>query len=498
MSPGTWKTKTTKNAAPNSSDSSAPCPGANTRAGTNIIIKIMKQHQGKYLKNQGWIKIVALLVLAFIGVPALAATLSGDTLTGGIALATAGALTFTGKEAEELVGEVKSIKGSTDELVKNFDNLDKQTKKDFEELRQTTIKSNATFEDRLRAIMKVQASLRNESRMAFGDPLKKWTANPDLARGLVRMIVDGCAIDKKFVKRDLDEGNTPGSTFIKNNEVEKEIYDTLLSYGAFRTLDVRQISTKATEARIKTVRAAMTFIDEAAAITADSGKAGAKVTLTVKKLAGLISASSELLEDDDTGVEADIIADFMEALAYKLDWISFQADGTADATDGGFTGMFHAGTAAAAASGNVSIATLDYADFLRCLTTVDPSVLSRAATKWWIHPTILAKMLGLVDGNGRPMFLSAIDAPSYGGIGSILGYGVVPTGAAPSADTTSSKVACFGDGNAMAVRIRKDFRFDRSEQWAFDTDEITFRATARAAAKIKIATGIAVLTHAAS
>lgn len=458
----------------------------------------MKHNQGKYLKNQGWIKFAALLVLAFICIPAAVAVVNGHASAGGIALATAGVLTFTGKEAEELVGEVKSIKGSTDDLVKNFDNLDKRTKSDFEALRKSTIETNATFEDRLRAIQKVQASLRNEQRMAFGDPVKKFAMNQDLARGLVRMIVDGCAIDKKFVKRDLDEGNTPGSTYIDNAAVEREIYDTLLSYGAFRTLDVQQFSAKTTEVRIKTARAAMAFVDEAAAIGADSTKAGSKLTVTAKKLAGLISVSSELLEDDNTGVEADVIADFMEALAYKLDWIAFTADGTADATDGGFTGMFSGGTAAAAASGNVSIATLDYEDFLRCLTTVDAAVLTRASTKWWTHPTLLAKFLGLKDLNGRPLFLSAIDAPSYGGIGSILGYGVVPTGAAPSADTTSSKIACFGDGNAQAIRIRRDFRFDRSEQWAFDTDEITFRATARAASKTKIATAIAVLTNAAS
>jgi HK97 family phage major capsid protein len=75
---------------------------------------------------------------------------------------------------------------------------------------------------------------------------------------------------------------------------------------------------------------------------------------------------------------------------------------------------------------------------------------------------------------------------------------VTQVAAAPSADTTSSLVAAFGDPNAMALRIRKDLRIDRSEHFAFNTDEITFRATLRAGAKIKAATGITVMKNAAS
>lgn len=461
------------------------------------------KHQNRYLKNQLWIQIAAVAVLALCFAPALFAIMAvsgghAATVGKGLGLAMAVGVTLTPEQTGELVDGVKSLRTGTDELVKNFDNLQSETKKEFEALRKSTMETHAGFEDRLRAIQRVQNALRLEERMAYGNPCQKFAENQELARGLVRMIVRDCKIEKGLVKRDLDEANTPGSTMINNAEVEKEIYKTLLTYGAFRTLDVRSFSSKTTEVRIQTARAAMTFVDEAAAIGADATKAGSKLTVTAKKLAGLISVSNELLDDDNTGVESDVINDFMEALAYKLDWIGLQADGTADATDGGFTGMFYGGTAAGALSGNVSIATLDFEDFLKCLTTVDPAVLSRPTTKWWTHPTLLAKMLGLKDGNGRPMFLSAIDAPSYGGIGSILGYGVVPAGAAPSADTASSKVACFGDGMAQAIRIRKDFTFERSKDWAFDTDEMTFRAVARAASKTKIATAIAVLTNAAS
>ncbi len=120
-------------------------------------------------------------------------------------------------------------------------------------------------------------------------------------------------------------------------------------------------------------------------------------------------------------------------------------------------------------------------------------MLQRAA-RWWLHPTLLAAAIGVKDGNGRPIFQTALEAPSFGGIGSIFGFPVTLVGAAPSTNSASQKIACFGDPKAQAIRIRRDLRVDRSEQWAFDTDEITFRGTLRAASKTRLATAITVLT----
>lgn len=414
-------------------------------------------------------------------------------------------------EIKEALKNVQELRGDTAELLKNVNNLSGETKKAVEDF--TTAKNQLTsrldtLEDVTRKFQRMQNALKIEARGSFASPVERIARDEQKRSILQYNILKQLEIFDRASKRtqdrlnavvkDLDEANTPGSTYIANNELERDIYDVLASYGAFRNLDVRLIGAKTSEIRLKTARAAAVFVDEAAAIGADSTKAGSKVAVTPKKIATLLSVSSELLEDDIAGVVQDVMADIAESMAYRVDWISFTADGTADSTDGGFTGMFEGGTARVASSGNVSVATLDYEDVLACVTNLPVGLLQRGTAKWFINPTILAKLLLIKDTSGRPIFQSALEAPSYGAIGTIFGFPVIPVAAAPSTDSTSSKLAVFGDASALGVRIRRDMRFDRSEQWAFDSDEITFRGTMRAAAKVKAATAFQVLTTAAS
>ena len=119
----------------------------------------------------------------------------------------------------------------------------------------------------------------------------------------------------RTIAKDLDSGNTPGSTFIANNELERDIYDLLATFGVFRLFDVRRIGASASEIRLKTARVAAVFVDEAAQIGADSTKAGSKVAVTPKKIGALISVSSELLQDDIGG----LVEDVLNCLLYTSD-----------------------------------------------------------------------------------------------------------------------------------------------------------------------------------
>jgi HK97 family phage major capsid protein len=404
---------------------------------------------------------------------------------------------------QKIGSQVDGIVKQNESLLTNYNNLDTATMAAMEEL--TKLKNaQASQGDILASMQKLQRHLTLESRAAFGSAAARIARDPEkrtvfLARLAKSLGIEHQASDAiKAVCKDLDEANTPGSTYIANAEVERDIYTLLASYGAFRNVDVRMIGTKTSEVRLKTARVAAIFVDEAATISADSTKAGSKTALTPKKIAALISVSSELLMDDVGGLVEDVLNDLAEAIAYRIDWITFAATGTADSADGSFTGMFTGGTARTAASGNVSVATLDYEDVLACVTNLPVGLLQRGTAKWFINPTIIAKLLLIKDGNGRPIFNTAIEAPSYGSIGTILGFPVIPVAAAPSTDSTSKLLAAFGDPMAMAVRIRQDITYARSEQWAFDTDEISFRATCRAGAAVKTATAFQVLKTAAS
>lgn len=406
---------------------------------------------------------------------------------------------------KSVLEKIGSVTEQNQQLLKNYEQMQKETKQAMESL--TMLKnSNADLESQMRAMTRLNQSLKNERRSAFGtDPVKSFARDREKAllmvAGMAKRldVLSGCSksIRDAAASKDLDSANTPGSSLIANAEIDSEIYDLLLTYGAYRQLNVRMIGAKSQDVRIKTARALMAFVDEAGAIGADATKAGTKTTLTPKKIAGLISVSNELADDDVTGVAEDIVRDFMESAAYVLDWISFTANGDADATDGGFSGMFYGGTSRVAAAGNVSVATLDMDDFVACLSGAPAEVLQRGA-KWFIHPTFIAKALLIKDGNGRSIFNTAIEAPSFGAMGTILGYPVAPVGVAPSTDGVSKKIASFGDPEGQAVRIRKDLMIDRSKDFAFDTDELTFRATLRAGSLTRAATAFQILTTAAS
>lgn len=406
------------------------------------------------------------------------------------------------QELEQILKSINSVEEQNKTLLTSYENLDKQTKQVMEDL--TALKNGgADYGAQLRALQKLQTHLGHERRMAFGDPVQALTRNPEKAAlvvaGVARKLglLESCSKRIQEISKDLDGGNTPGSTYIANAEIDREIFDVLMTYGAYRTLDVRTVGARVSEVRVKTARAGMKFVDEAATIGADAAKGGSKVAVPMKKIGGLISVSNELMDDDITGVATDIVQDFAESYAEKLDHISFAADGTADDLDGGFTGMFYGGTARVAGAGGVSVETLKFEDWLACLANA-PAVVLQRQSKWWLHPTMLARSLTLRDLNGRPMFQTAIESPSMGSIGTILGYGVVPVGNAPTTNGINAKIAVFGDPAGQAVRIRRELTIDRSADFSFDTDEITFRAVGRAGTKTRIATAFQVLTTAAA
>lgn len=404
--------------------------------------------------------------------------------------------------SDELKKTLSTLEDQNKTLLDNYKQLDGRFKATMDEL--TALKNTqADAAVIMRQMQKLQGQLALERRAAFGSAIQRISGDATLRRSFVIKVIDGLKLwelmssEKKDywegVKKDLDTANTPGSTYIANNELESELYDALLTFGAYRTLNVRQISAKAVDIRLKTARPVALFVDEAAAIGADASKAGSKSTLTPKKIATLLSISSELIEDDVAGVVQDTLNDIMEAIAFRADHVSFNGSGVANNTNGGFTGMFNGATAVTADATRTTIALTKYTDWLKCLTGVDPAVLQRQA-RWWLHPTLLAAAIGVKDDNGRPIFQTAIEAPSFGAIGTILGYPVTLVGAAPSTNAASAKVACFGDPNAYAVRIRRGIDFARSDDFAFDTDEITFRGSMRGAFALRLATAITVLT----
>jgi HK97 family phage major capsid protein len=389
---------------------------------------------------------------------------------------------------------------TTDALVANYDNLDAQTKSIFEDI--TKQKNEFTgltgqISNIEQSFKKLSLQLRNEQRNAFGNPVQRILADPEkknLLNAKIRAAL-GAPLNEGHQKA-LTSASGAGATYLRDG-LDTDIYDTLGTYGIWNTFDVKSVSTLNNKFLVKTARPNALYFGEGVTITEDTAKAGTSVTCEAKGIKVVLSVPIELLQDSEVDLSNDILSDFLEALAYRMDWSCLQADGTADSADGSMTGIFAGGTASVAATGNVSVETLDFEDYTKCMLTVDEGVLSRES-RWWMHPRQLIRSLSVKDSNGRPIFLTATEAPTSAGIGSLLGSPVVSSFAAPTANTTSSKIAVFGDPKGLVVGLRTGIEFAQSNEAKFEDYESTFRGVARFGCKIRKAGAFAVLTNAAS
>jgi len=394
---------------------------------------------------------------------------------------------------ESQAKETTLIKSSQEKILTDVSRLDSVTKQALEDLTKVKETSNGFA----LALAKLKNLLAQQSRSAFGNPIERFCADEQRANWLVACFKAAAKLPLNAVEKTAITGIDSGvGGAVTPQETANQIYDALLRYGQWNTLGVMPIGSRTQIVPLVSARPTAYWVAQGAQIT-EGAVTGTSVTLTIKEAAAWIPVANALLEDADASFAPYLMDLLLQAVAYRLDWACFAADGTNDTTDGAFTGIAVGGTAAGAAAGNVSVATLDYEDFVTAIATVDAAVLQRAA-KWWIHPTVLAKIVKIKDGNGRPIFQNALEAPAPGAIGSILGYPVVVTGAMPSTDTVSKVVAVFGDPQGCAVGVRKQFALDQSSDFQFDYNRTAFRSVVRAGVVVKSATSFAMLTTAAS
>jgi len=241
------------------------------------------------------------------------------------------------KTVLEGVGHVRK---TTDEMVAKYDNLDTTTKKAFEDL--TKLRGEQTdLQSKVDAIQRIGVALQRESRMANADPIARIAACEEkrtLLNALVRKAASARNPDVRLSeaqRKALNTADSPGSTHLVS-DLASDIYDTLSSYGIWSTFAVRNLGTKTTILPVKTVRPVAAWrTSEGGAISDDTNKAGTSGNADVRTMAVLINVANELLQDAEIDVTSDVMMDFAEAIAYRLDWSALQADGTSDATDGG-------------------------------------------------------------------------------------------------------------------------------------------------------------------
>lgn len=398
---------------------------------------------------------------------------------------------LTGIDAQAT--ETNRIKTVQETLLADVSRLDTATKAALADL--NAVKTNDN--EFTQALARLNQLLKREARAAFGDPIARFCADENNANYIVACFKQAAKMPLTPAQKTAITGVDAGiGGAVTPQETANAIYDALLRYGQWNTLGVMPIGTRTQIVPLVSARPTAYWVAQGAQIT-EGAVTGTSVTLTIKEAAAWIPVANALLEDAEPTFAPYLMDLLLQAVAYRLDWACFAADGTNDTTDGAYTGIAVGGTAAGAAAGNVSVATLDMEDFVTAILAVDPAVLQRPA-KWWIHPQVLAKIVKIKDASGRPIFQNALEAPNGGGIGSILGYPVIVTAAMPNTDAVSKVVAVFGDPAGCAVAVRKQFALDQSSDFQFDYNRTAFRTIVRAGVVIKSATSFGMLTTAAA
>jgi HK97 family phage major capsid protein len=272
--------------------------------------------------------------------------------------------------------------------------------------------------------------------------------------------------------------------FLVPDAFEASIIRLVEEFGVFqRYASVMPMTSDVTNVPRREGGLTVYYPGEGGDITASDATTG-NVKLVANKRATLTALSSELSEDSAISIADFLAAEIATAFAKKQDQDGFLGDGTS--TYGGVTGLANAlaaGSTVDAASGNVSFATFDLADFENVVSKL-PVYADNNNTAWFIHKTGYAKsMLRLLDAAGGNTNVTLSE-----GVRSMpmfLGYPVVFTQAMPAADAVSTFQAYLGDLSMAAhFGVRRGVTVASDSSVYFASDQIGVRATERCAINV--------------
>jgi HK97 family phage major capsid protein len=200
-----------------------------------------------------------------------------------------------------------------------------------------------------------------------------------------------------------------------------------------------------------------------------------QVTLSSYKYGILISVSRELIDDNGVDLEGYLAKQAGQALGN-----GFGADivvGNGSAKPRGITIDSTLGRTATT-SGAISDV-----DVQELYSSVIPAY--RANASWLVNDAVWSKIRQLKDLQGRYL----VGDLASGASPTLLGRPVIFDHNMASVITAGAKTAVFGDFSSYFTRIAGGVRFERSDDFAFSSDLVTFRALLRADGALVDTTG---------
>ena len=281
---------------------------------------------------------------------------------------------------------------------------------------------------------------------------------------ILRAFATGEVRSHNFEKRDLtksgDGGLVPQSFFdqiiakLDENAVVRSVA-TVVSTGSGEDIKMPQV----------TALSSASLIAEGGAIS-ESDPTSASVTLGAFKYAYLVQVSSELLADGGVDIEAFLANDAGRALGNGAGADFATANGSSKPN-----GIMNASSAGVTCASATAITSDEVIDLMHSVTSP-----YRVNSQFIMKDSTLKEIRQLKDGNNNYLFQQGLQ---FGMPDTLLGVPVL-TDPNIEAIATGKKVISYGDHSKYYVREVNGIQVDRSADYAFANDLVTFRFIYRA------------------
>ena len=340
---------------------------------------------------------------------------------------------------------------------------------------QTYDRIMADLDSRSQVIETMNAQAERENRAAeamkgFEAQVKPAVASvPEINEAeLIRSLARGEIRSHSFEKRDVTKGSTgapvPTSFYDQVIMLARHVgpmleTSTILNTAGGENLQIPSLSAYSTG----------TVTSEAGAIGESDPTFNAFKTLGAYKYSFLTQISREMVEDAGVDILGFLATQTGNALGYAVNGALTTGTGTVQPT-----GIVTA--AGSGITGGTGVSGAFTADNLIDLVySVDTAGRTLPGTGWQMNAQAIAAVRKLKDSAGQYLFSPSLSADARD---LLLGYPIFenPAMAAPA---TSAKSVIFGHLPSYFARTVGGLRLDRSDDYAFQNDLITFRATMR-------------------
>jgi HK97 family phage major capsid protein len=328
------------------------------------------------------------------------------------------------------------------------------------------------LDQRAATIDTIKASVEREERAAeamagFEAQAKTETRGTDEAE-MIRSLALGDVRSLSFEKRDILKSNTgaPVPTSFYNQVIDLARYvgpmletSTTINTAGGENLQIPSLAT----------RSVGTVTGEGSAIGESDLAFNSFITLNAYKYSFLTQISREMVSDAGVDILGFLATQVGNSLGYAVNTALTTGTGTVQPT-GIVTA---AGSGITGGTGVSGVFTAD--NLIDLVYSVDVAGRTMPGTGWQMNGQTIGRVRKLKDSVGNYLFSPSLTAEARD---LLLGYPIFENPAMANA-AVSAKSVIFGHLPSYYVRSVGGIRLDRSDDFAFQNDLITFRATFR-------------------